>query len=219
MESELKNIVTNLLTKNPISDLNRKYLGYLKHIQKFEPRVIYDIGASMGAYSKFCHLLYPDAKIILFEANNVYENNLIGEDYNIVCLSDEDKEVKFYNNPKNIDNFEVSSYYKSTVVNDDFKILETKTLDNFVYNNGIAFPDLIKITCNGAELDIIKGGLHTIKRCKYLCVRLQNYELFEGAPTANIVGPFIIELGFELQQILDTYGNRIVDYIFKNKNI
>jgi FkbM family methyltransferase len=219
MEEEISQVVTNLLTKRPITDLNRRYLSYLKNCQKFSPLVIYDIGASLGAYTKYCHLLFPDSKIVLFEADDVFERHYTGEDYNIVCLSDTDKEVKFYNNPKNEDNYEVNSCYKSTVLNDDFKLLNARSLDNFILSKGISHPDLIKIACNGSELDIIKGGVNTIKRCKYLVVRLQNYELFKEAPLASTVGPYIIDLGFELLDVLDSYGNRIVDYVFKNKNI
>lgn len=220
VQSQVQDTLDNLLTRKPVSDLNRKYLGYLKHIQKYEPYVIYDIGSSLGAYAKQCHLLFPESKVILFEANDVFEKEYYGEDYNIVCLSDEDgKEMKFYNNPKYNDNDDVSSFYKSIVLNDDFKILKTTTLDTFVANKCLRNPDLIKIACNGGELEVIKGGVNTIKKCEYLIVRLQNYELFEGGTTADVCGPYIKDLGFELKEILDSYGNRIVDYVFKNKNI
>jgi FkbM family methyltransferase len=220
LENKIQDSLDKLITRKPISDLNRKYLGYLKHIQKYEPLVIYDIGSSLGAYAKQCHLLFPDSKVILFEANDVFEKEYYGEDYNIVCLSDENnKEVKFYNNPKNDDNDDVSSLYKSIVLKDDFKILNTLTLDTYVSKKCLRTPDLIKIACNGAELEVIKGGVNIIKKCEYLIVRLQNYELFEGGTTADVCGPYIKDLGFELKEILDSYGNRIVDYVFKNKNI
>ena len=220
MEGQLENIVNSLLTSKPITDVNRKYLSYLKHIKKFEPIVIYDIGASNSCYTKFCHLLFPDAKIVLFEADEFFEPKYVGEDYHIVCLSDsDDKDIKFYNKPVNDDNNEVNTYYKSTVNSDEYVYLKSKTLDTIASEKSISHPNLIKINCNGAELDIIKGGVNTIKRCNYLVVRLQNYELFKGAPLASEVGPYIQSLGFELLDVLDSYGNRIVDYVFKNKNI
>jgi len=216
----MEDIITTLLTEKPIEQLPRRYFGYLKHIQKFEPRVIYDIGSHIGAYTKYFHILYPDAKVILFEANDVFIPKYNGEDYNIVCLSDEDnKEVKFYNNPKYKDNDEVCSYYKSNVVNDDFKILTTQKLDSLILYKGIRFPDMIKINCCGSELDIIKGGTNVIKQCKYLVVRLQNETFFEGAPTAKDIGTYIISLGFILEEMLDNFGNHFIDYVFKNNNI
>jgi hypothetical protein len=79
---------------------------------------------------------------------------------------------------------------------------------------------MIKINCCGSELDIIKGGISTIKKARYLIVSMQNKKIFEDAPLASEVGPYIIEhLGFELEQILDPYGSGLLDYIFINKNI
>jgi FkbM family methyltransferase len=216
----MEDILRSLVTEKPIEQLPRRYFGYLKHIQKFEPLVIYDIGASIGSYAKFFHILYPDTKVILFEANDVFEPRYTGEDYHIVCLSDEDnKEVKFYNNPVNNDNFEVCSYYKSTVVKDDFKLLNTTKLDTLVMKKGLMYPNMIKINCNGSELDIIKGGVETIKKCTYLIVRLQNYEFFREASIALVVGPYIEDLGFKLEEMFNNYGNHFIDYVFKNNNI
>ena len=220
MESEIQTIVDGLLTHRPIDNLNRRYLGYLKHIKKYEAVIIYDIGSAWGAYSKYCNLLYPEAKTFLFEADDYYRLNYNGLDYNLVCLGEEDdKEVKFYNNSANENNPEVHSCFKSIVLKDDFILLKTKKLDTLVLEKNLPIPDLVKISCSGSELDIIKGGLETIKFCNYLIVRIQNYELFEGAPVADVVGPYILGLGFTLEQVLDSFGNRIVDYVFKNKNI
>jgi FkbM family methyltransferase len=220
MESEIQTIVDNLLTHRPIDNLNRRYLGYLKHIKKYEAVNIFDIGSAWGAYSKYCNLLYPDAKTYLFEADSFYESKYSNMNYNIVCLGEEDdKEVKFYNNSANENNPEVHSCYKSVVLKDDFILLKTKKLDTLVIEKNLPIPDIVKISCNGSELDIIKGGLETIKFCTYLIVKIQNYELFEGAPVADVIGPYILGLGFTLEQVLDCYGNRIVDYVFKNKNI
>jgi len=222
MESEIQNVVDSLLTRRPVNDLIRKYLAYLKHINKFEPLVIYDIGSSLGAFTKLCHLLHKDSKIYLFEADDVFEKEYNGEDYYIVCLGAEnDKEVNFYNSPKYNDNNDVNSLYKCTSLNDDFKVLKTRTLDSIVSEKSLRYPDLIKINCNGSELDIIKGGVDTIKKCKYLIVKMQTISFYEGAPLFNEVVKCFedLDLEFEIIQILDPFGNGLVDYVFKNKNV
>jgi FkbM family methyltransferase len=209
--------VTRLLTEHPISDINRKYLGYLKHIRKFEPRVIYDIGAGIGAYSKFCHLLFPEARIILIDAEEDNSYRYVGEEYHIACLGKEDNtEIKFYNKTQSN---ELHSCYKTIFLQDEFKILNTVKLDTFVKDKGLPFPDIIKICCCGSELDIMKGGEDIIKKTKYLVVNAQYKEIFIGAPFAKNIGPYVISLGFELEDILDSYGNGLVDYVFINKNI
>jgi len=217
---EIQDAIDKILTERPISDLNRRYLGYLKHIQKLEPNVIYDIGSSIGAYSKFCHLLFPDSKVILFEADDYFVPRYEGEDYHIVCLSDEDnKEVKFYNDSLLKDIKEIHSYYKSGGLTEKYKTLTTRTLDNYVMDKMLSLPDIIKINTCGSELDIIKGGINTIKKAKYLIVKMQNDDTFNGAAQASVVGPYIMDQGFVLEEILDSFGTKVVDYVFKNKNI
>jgi len=215
--SDFEGMVSELLTERPISNMVRKYLGYLKHIKKYEPAVIYDIGAGIGAFTKLCHLMFPDSKVILFEADNVNEERYTGEDYNIVCLSDCIGERPFYNKSRIP---EMHSYYKSQFLEDDSKLLSTTTLSKIVSDKHLSYPDIVKINCCGAELDIIKGGFHIIQKAKYLIVSSQNKEIFEKAPLASEVGPYIIEeLGFNLEEILDSYGTGIIDYVFINKNI
>jgi len=217
---QLQDTIDLMLTERPISDLNRRYLGYLKHIQKLEPLVIYDIGSSIGAYAKFCHLLFPDTKVILFEADDYFVTRYSGEDYHIVCLSDVDnKEVKFYNDSLLKDIKEIHSYYKSDGLTEKYKTLTTRTLESYVAEKMISFPDIVKINTCGSELDIIKGGINIIKKAKYLIVKMQNDDTFNGAAKADIVGPYIMSHGFELEEILDSFGTKVVDYVFKNKNI
>ena len=190
-----------------------------KNIQKFKPSVIYDIGASIGSYAKFNHILFPDAKIILFEADDFFIPRYKGEDYHIVCLGDEDyKDITFYNETKNDGFPQAHSYYPSSVLNNDIsKILKTTKLDTYVKENSLPKPDLIKINTSGSELDVIKGGVEIIKEAKYLIVNLQNTQTYYGAPIASDVGPYILSLGFECEDMLDSYGNGFIDYVFKNK--
>jgi FkbM family methyltransferase len=218
-ESELEQGLINLLTEVPVTDINRRYLAYLRNVKKFNPSVIYDIGASIGSYAKFNHILFPNSKIILFEADDFFIPRYKGEDYHIVCLGDEDnKEVTFFNETKNGGFPQAHSCYPSSVLNIDVsKVLKTCKLDTIVKEKSLPKPDLIKINASGSELDIIKGGIEIIKEAKYLIVNLQNTMVYYGAPLAKDVGPYVESLGFEVEEMLDSYGNGMIDYIFKNK--
>jgi len=216
--SEIETVISGLLTERPISDLLRKYLGYIKHIKKYEPLTIYDIGAGIGAFTKCCHLMFPEAKIILVEADDCNEDKYTGEDYYIACLSDNEGERKFYNNTYIPELHSYNRYLNSD--NYDYKLLETTTLDKLQRNKQFRFPDIVKIHCCGSELDIIKGGISIIKKAKYLFVSVQGKELFDNAPSSSEIGIYITEqLGFELEEILDPYGSGLYEYVFINKNI
>jgi FkbM family methyltransferase len=219
MEHALEEALTGALTEHPVTDLNRKYLAFLKHNKKFDPKVIYDIGSSIGAYVKFNRIIFPYVDIYSFEADDFFVPRYGGMKYNIVCLSDEDnKEVKFYNKVVDGGFKQAHSYYKSSVLHpNEFKILKTTKLDTIVKEKNIPKPDLIKINTCGSELDIIKGGAEIIKKAKYLIVNLQNTPTYYDAPLASEVGPYILSLGFECEDMLDNYGNGFIDYIFINK--
>jgi len=205
-----------LMEEKPLSSLELRYLLFLQKIG-FKPTVFYDIGASHCAWSKAIKQIFPETTVVLFDASHklgsLYEDDL----HFFNCLSDEDgKKVNFYE-------FElddrINSYYKPKYCRDTPLKLETTKLDTLVNNNSLPEPTFIKINTCGSEYDIIKGGEETIKKAEYLIVTLQNEELFEGAPVAHKVGPYIESLGFKLINTLDPNGTSLLDYVFKNKNI
>ena len=57
--------------------------------------------------------------------------------------------------------------------------------------------DLIKIDVQGAEVDIIKGGLNTINNAKRLIVELQHTEYNQGALKVDQSLPIIEGLGWK----------------------
>lgn len=67
------------------------------------------------------------------------------------------------------------------------RLVPTYCLDNVVE----------KIDVQGAELDIIKGGLSTIKNAKHMIVEMQHTDYNAGAPKVDVTLPFIESLGFK----------------------
>jgi FkbM family methyltransferase len=214
-ENIIRDTLEQLLTDRPISDLNRHYLKFIK--RSYEPMVLYDIGASNTAWTRFAQLIFPNATIYLFDANGEWVKSYQGKNYFEVCLGKDDESlVPFYNKSK-YNHSRSFSCYKSDGMEDDFTITQTTTLDTFISLNNIPLPDIVKINTCGSEKDIIKGGENTIKNAKYLIVNLQNNDTWKGAPNASEVGPYIQSLGFSLEDVLDSFGIPIVDYVFKKK--
>ena len=207
-----------LLKLDPISPLMVRYLNFLEKIE-FKPKVIYDIGTYNGNWYDFAKEIFPDARVIGFEANSnlTFYENVFKEMY-YECLSNEDfKEVKFYHLPELK---KIASYYKPEYAQDEmYSDMTTRTLSSFVEEKGLPEPDLVHINTCGSEMDIIKGGEELIKKAKYLIVNLQNNETFKQAPMADVVGPYIKSLGFEVKDILDCNGTPMIDYVFENNNL
>lgn len=195
--------------ESTIPSLNMRYLLFLRKIG-FKPKCFYDIGSSNKSWSLVMTSIFPELKSYTFDAYKPYNAEFP------ICLSDKDNiEVKFYNHNEHIK----SIYLLNDQECNSYEILHTIKLDTFVNEQSLDTPDIVKINCCGSEKNIIDGGIETIKKCKYLIVTLNNYEIFDDAPTAKITGPYIESLGFEMINALDNNGLGLIDYVFKNKNI
>jgi FkbM family methyltransferase len=189
--------------------INMRYLLFLKKLG-FTPRIFYDIGSSDGRWSMIMNHIFNTVKCYTLDADNKSSAQFK------VCLSNKDGTlIRFYRHNEHVK----SCYLCNDVVCDEYEELNTYKLDTFVTEHSLEQPNIIKINCCGAEKDIIEGSIDTIKKCEYLIVTLNNYEIFIGAPVAKEVGPYIESLGFEMIDALDNSGLGIVDYIFKNKNL
>lgn len=185
-------------------DVSSPHLSYLASLCKngFQPRVIYDIGSSFLHWTNIAHILWPDAEIIAFDAWDkvefLYKER--GMRYFSGVLSDvDDVTVKFYQNdylPMG------NSYYRELVNPDVFPVdqyvtKKTKTLDSVVREYEFPLPDLVKIDVQGAEQDIIKGGLKTLANAKHMVVEMQSVQYNDGAPLVEETLPFIESLGWK----------------------
>jgi len=201
----------------------KDHINYLKRLKNegFEPNIIYDIGSCVLHWAKEAEKIWPDAQFIYFEANTdldfVYEN--LPHRYFLEVLSDKnDSVVKYYKNKTWLGG---NSYYKENndnVFNEDhFEMRTTKTLDSIVKENNLPLPDLIKIDVQGAEIDILRGGLDTILHSKRLIVELQSEDYNRGALKVNQSLPIITEMGFKCVDPLFCNNGPDGDYGFLNE--
>ena len=185
---------------------HKDYLRAMKDIADIEPKVIYDIGASVLHWTHAAQEVWPDAKYVVFEAlgecDFLYEEE--GLAHYIAVLSSpepENHEVFFMWNG---DHPGGSSYYKENQIYngrpDLYKaqIMPTVTLDWVVKTYNIALPDLIKMDIQGAELDVLKGATETLKSCEHLILELQKVEYNIGAPLEDEVIDYCESIGFIL---------------------
>lgn len=184
------------------------WIYFLKNIQNpiskyFEPKSILDIGANTGQFYKNISQIYPNAKYLLIEGNSNCEADLkkLDVDYKILILSNEEKEVDFWidkNNQKSTGNSIYKENTKFFENSESFK-LKAVTLDSITEDSW----DLIKIDTQGSELDIIKGGLKTIKSSKGIILEVSLVEYNQGSPLQNDIYKSMSELGFEPVEIIE----------------
>ena len=69
-------------------------------------------------------------------------------------------------------------------------------MDTVVEENKYSYPDSVKVDCQGAELDIIKGATNTLKYCKYLVIEMQEVDYNKHAPKADEVIEYLKSIGY-----------------------
>ena len=215
MDIELYNKQLAEFSKLQLLPINHiEYLLKLKNMG-FEPKVIYDIGSNVLHWTSIAKIIWPNAVIILFEAYPLLEILYGDYNYHIGCLSDTDnKVVKFYHNECNPGG---NSYYKENseyFTDNKYIEMKTSTLDGVVKQKKFPLPDLVKIDVQGAEIDILHGGINTIGNAQRLILELQTVEYNKGAKLVNESLPIIESMGWKCEDPLFCNNGPDGDYGF-----
>jgi len=140
--------------------------------------VFYDLGGNVGFYALMANRFISSGKIYSFEPlpflltifeKHIALNKKFIQHHNInilpFAISDHEKEVIFSND---IDQCEGNTYVKSSANfagAKDSILVKCYSIDELM-QQGYAAPDIIKIDVEGAELDVIRGAINTIKQYK-----------------------------------------------------
>lgn len=184
--------IQELFNIDNLSNEDKDFLWYMKKCFAFEPQVMYDIGSCTLDWSRECKLVWPQSRIIAFDANKdlqeFYTSSKI--EHQISLLSNIDgKNVKYYYNnvipSKN-------SYYKNCHDEmfpfDRYMSYDTVTLDSLVKEKKLPYPDLIKINVQGSEFDVLQGGRRVLNNAKCIIIQTQDSSLNVNAPpTENVL--------------------------------
>lgn len=178
-------------------------LADIKHIN---PASVLDIGANCADWYREAKAMWPDAKFWLIEGNPACRPALeaTGEPFTIAYLGDSYKKAEFYKRKGGSTDTGNSLYRELTPFFADDQIdVETVQL----YPLRLLKParmefSLIKCDVQGAELDVIRGGLETFKRASHILLEV-SYEIYnEGAPLSDETFAFMHDLGFTKRQII-----------------
>ena len=219
------NIRNRIYELHNIGFIPKNHIEFLKNLAiNFTPKIIYDIGSNVLSWTREAKKIWPTSEIIAFDAiENVeflYKEHNIK--YHIGVLSKEDNSVvRFYENNVHPAG---NSYYKEighSISNElypenVYTEKNTHTLSTVVKTQKFPLPDLIKIDVQGAELDIIMGGLDVINSAKYLIVELQDTQYNKGAPLAETTIKFLENNRWELVAPKFCDNGPDADYCFKN---
>lgn len=181
---------------------------------------VLDIGAYLGTWKDMFQKIFPEAEILMIEANQEKEEILKKKGkYFIALLGAEDEKIVDYYKCENED---ISSGNGIFIENTNYKFRpeKKKTIKlSTLLKNQSGF-DLIKIDTQGSELDILKGSIEIVEKTKFLLLELSIVEYNFKAPRYLQVIKYLEENNFKLIDIFDLHyrnGSLIqIDGFFKN---
>lgn len=170
----------------------------------FNPGSIIDIGAYHGDWTRMAREIWPDARILMLEANHQkraileatahetgagLEFGLLGPEAGV--------EMPFFVMESGSSVLEENSKLDRKV-----EALKTATLDGLAPEGG---ADLIKIDTQGFELEVLKGGPSTTAAAQAILLEVSLLQINKGAPLIAEVLGFMDALGFVSYEILEIH--------------
>jgi FkbM family methyltransferase len=172
-------------------------LGHIESLELLEllrsnpPKVIYDIGAHVGTWALLAKAIFPDAEIHCFEPLESHGKKFatVTRGLSEVHLHTVALGAGSGTGVMNITNFsDASSLLKPIEACQYQPEVETVTqreilvarLDDYVSENCLPLPDLIKLDVQGYELEVLRGGLGPLTNARAVISEVSFVEYYAG---------------------------------------
>ncbi len=191
--------------------------------KNYNIKIIFDIGANRGEWTRYYARIFKGADFYMFEGNpSLKKPNIFHEWYNVLLSDLDNKEVLFHSINNTGDSYykEQTRFYSGK---HQTKKLLSRTLDSFIDEQNIPLPDFIKIDTQGSEVDIFRGASNCLNNCKIVLSEAPIIEYNKGAPKLyeyiDMMRHFsFVPVGIEDIHIIDHTLVQI-DIIFIKKSI
>ena len=215
----------------------KKIVNFFELIKEYKKDLkfkIVEIGAHpYGEFKEVTHKLldhFPGSEIYAFEVNKEECEKLNkicknGMKFFPIALGEKKEKRKFYETYMPV----CSSLYKPN--EDLIKLynnlniaylkktseIDTISLDEFIRNNDFGEIDFLKIDIQGAELDVFKGSIKTLKNILMVVTEVEFIEQYLDQPLFGDVNSFLKKQDFMLHKFLG-FGRRALKPMILNKN-
>jgi FkbM family methyltransferase len=203
----------------------------LKNMRRlgFRPAAIVDIGAHVGEWSLLVHTVFPEASVLMLEAQESKAPALdkIGRahpgkiSHRIALLGPENRDSVPFNE---CDNAPTGSSVLAFTSREPLKFhvvqRRMEALDSVLASTGLARPDFLKLDVQGFELEILKGAPNALATAEAVLLELSTIAQYEAAPLFHEVVAFMNSQGYHVFDICTLMRQRTentlvqVDVIF-----
>src|SRR5688500_3174217 len=181
----------------------------------FRPRVIADVGAFTGEFTRKVRRTFPDASFYMFEANPGMEKVL-------KAFADEHPEnVKLFMKCLGSTAGQVISFHlmepAGSVLEEHFDqhfppvSLSTETLDNIFTGENVEKVDFIKLDVQGYELEVLKGFSKYLPSVDVVLMEVSLMDIHRKVPLFRDVVEFMYQAGFVAYDICSVAARRPID--------
>lgn len=183
----------------------------------WSPQSILDIGGFKGNWTRQVRNTFPSAKFVIVEPNSHKELETVGVPVHYEVLSSEVTYVPWYSNMSTGDSlYRENTRHYETVAG---VTRNTTTLDALFPNSTF---DCVKIDCQGAELDILRGGQRMIGHTDVILLECSFAGQYNaGAPTLLDYMSTLDSLGFAPLDITELHKSNTIlcqiDILFLRK--
>jgi FkbM family methyltransferase len=166
-------------------------LELLELLRPRNPRVIFDIGANVGTWTLLAKALYPNCEIHAFEPLKQHTakfrtvvSGIPGITLHEVALGQEGTSARMHVN----DSSDTSSILELSesrprewrVAKVNEVNLKLRSLDEYVLEHRLPFPDLIKLDVQGFELEVLKHSMKTLAHANAVIAEVSFKEFYTG---------------------------------------
>jgi FkbM family methyltransferase len=194
-----------------------------------------DIGAHKGHWSFVMHQLNPQLQsVVMFEPQarligNLQSRQLIGVTKRIYqcALGDQEQQLTLMGGTASASLYEAANnqhHYFPGSISQESDVVEVKILDDIYKEDGLEYPDLIKIDVQGYELSALSGARNVLAHARYLVIELSLREFYKGQPPLWELWRFLneeqyvmVDHGYELRSPSSPFELLQFDAVFMNK--
>lgn len=151
---------------------SKEFFDQLKR-KGFQPKTVLDVGVAHGTESLYG--AFPDAFYFLFEPVAEFEKTIrwlltrIHGEYWPCALSDKAGTAKLFM-AKQADG--ASLMHREPEGDPRLRPVDVRTLDDIFARREVEAPVLLKTDCQGADLNVIKGGRRFIQQCDMIIMEV-----------------------------------------------
>ena len=201
---------------------NQRFVDFINLIKKFNKKLqfnIVEVGAHpYGTLTQSFHVLldyFEGCKITAFEVDKheckeLNDKAKKGITYYPFALGSKNEKRNFYITKHPMcssllkPNKKINSLYNNLQFMELKETIEIETviLDEFIEKKKLGKIDFIKIDIQGAELEVFKGSIKTLKETLFINTEVEFLEMYENQPLFSDVSSFLKKNGFMLHKFL-----------------